>query len=171
MLADFLIGAVVATSALAPAPVRHRPDQQFTLIESGGGLGADVENTTSFSTIYRSGTTRWLVERNSNASNWCGRTGNHECIPTHTSSMDWIDGRTCASLAPVLAQLAKVQVEERGSAHPRVSDTPLLSLLTFKHGQLATERLSEYVGPLVDWWQSAQEQLKPCWTKVQPGDL
>lgn len=166
-----MLGAFVAPAIFASPPSDHRPEQRFTLIESGGGLGVDVENTTAFSAIDHGGTTTWFVERNSNESNWCGRLGNGKCIPTRTSSMDWIDGRSCASLREVLMQLRTVRTEERRSAHPWVTDTPLLSLLVFKRGQLATERLSEYMGPLVDWWRSAQEQVRPCWTKTRPRDL
>jgi len=167
-----VIGAFVAPSIVATQPLDHRPHEQFTLIESGGGLGVDVDNVTVFSVLNHGQTTTWFVERNSNESNSCGRTGSGQCIPTRTSSMDWIDGRRCAPLHQVLMQLEKVRTQERGSAHPWVSDTPLLSLLMFdERGLLETERLSEYVGPLVDWWRSAQEQLKPCWTKTRPRDL
>jgi hypothetical protein len=85
--------------------------------------------------------------------------------------MDWIDGRRCGPLQSVLLQLEEVRAEERTAAHPDVSDTPLVSLLTFKEGELETQRLAEYVGPLAEWWQSAQEQLEPCWTKTRPPDL
>lgn len=166
-----VIGAFVALSTVASPPHDHRTEQRFTLIESGGGLGVDVENTTVFSVIDHGGPTAWIVERNSNKSNSCGRLSNGQCVATRTSSMDWIDGRSCAPLREILIQLGTVRTQERDSAHPLVSDTPLLSLLMVKRGQLATERLSEYVGPLVDWWRSAQEQLGPCWTKVRPRDL
>lgn len=166
-----VFAAFVAPSIVASPPFHQRPEQRFTLTENGGGLGVDVENTTVFSAIEHGGTTAWFVERNSNKDNWCGRLGKGQCVPTHTSSMDWIDGRSCAPLREVLMQLETVRTKERGSAHPWVSDTPLLSLLMFKRGQLATERLAEFGGPLVDWWRSAQEQLRPCWTRVRPRDL
>lgn len=171
MWTAFVISAFVAPPIVASPPFVHRPEQQFTLIESGGGLGLDVENTTVFFAVDHGGPTTWLVERNSNESNWCGRRGNGQCVLTRTSSMDWIDGRSCAPLRQVLMQLEKVRTKESGSAHSLVSDTPLLSLVMVKRGQMATERLSEYIGPLVDWWRSAQEQLKPCWTKTRPPDL
>lgn len=166
-----VIGALVAPSIVVSPTFNNRPEQRFTLTENGGGLGGDVENTTVFSAIDHGDTTVWFVERNSNESNWCGRSGNGQCIRTRTSSMTWIDGRSCAPLRKVLKQLERVRTAERGSVHPWVSDTPLLSLLMFERRQLATERLAEFVGPLVDWWQSAQEQLKPCWTKTRPPDL
>lgn len=166
-----MIGAFVAPPIAASPPFDRHPEERFSLIEIGGGLGIDVDNTTVFSAIEQGGTTTWFVERNSNESNWCSRSANDKCTPTRKSSMDWIDGRSCAPLRHVLLQLPTVRAEERGSAHDLVSDTPLLSLLVFKRGQLATERLSEYEGPLVDWWRSAQEQLKPCWTNVRPWKL
>jgi hypothetical protein len=171
MWAAFVIGAFVAPLMVDAPPSYHHPKQRFVLTENGGGLGVEVENTVVFSVLSARRTTIWLVERNSNKSNWCGRTGNGQCIATHTSSMEWIDGSRCASLRLVLLQLEKVRTEERASAHPWVSDTPLVSFLTFDQGQLETQRLAEYVGPLVDWWQSAQQQLKPCWTKSRPPDL
>jgi hypothetical protein len=172
MWTAFVIGALVAPSIVASPPFDRRPLQRFTLIESGGGLGIDVENTKPFLALGHGATATWFVERNGNESNWCGRVDNGKCIPTRVTSMDWIDGRTCAPLRGVLLQLEKVRTNERGSAHPWASDTPLLSLIMFeRHGLLASERLSEYVGPLVDWWRSAQEQLKPCWTKTRPRDL
>lgn len=166
-----VLGAFVAPHIAASPPFDRHPEERFTLIESGGGLGLDVDNTTVFSVFDQGGTTTWFVERNSNGSNWCGRSASGKCIPTRNASMDWIDGRSCAPLREVLSRLRTVQRKERGSAHDLVSDTPLLSLLVFKQGRLATERLSEYEGPLVDWWRSAQEQLKPCWTKVRPWKL
>lgn len=166
-----VLGAFVAPSIAASPPINRHPEERFALIESGGGLGIDVDNATVFSAIDQGGTTIWFVERNSNESNGCGRSANGKCIPTRKSSMDWIDGRSCVPLQHVLLQLPTVRAVERGSAHDLVSDTPLLSLLMFKRAQLSTERLSEYEGPLVDWWRSAQEQLKPCWTKVRPWKL
>lgn len=129
-----MLGASVAPQIAAPPMAHHRPEQQFALVESGGGLGLNVENTTVFSAIDHGGTTTWFVERNNNEDNFCGRSGNGQCIPTHTTSMDWIDGRTCAPLREVLIQLETVRTNERDSAHGWVSDTPLLSLLMFKRG-------------------------------------
>lgn len=166
-----VLGAFVAPPIAALPLFDRHPEERFTLIESGGGLGVEVDNSAVFSAITQGGTTIWLVERNSNESNSCGRSANGKCIPAQRSSMDWIDGRSCAALGDLVLQLRKVRMKERGSAHPWPSDTPLLSLLMFKRGQLATERLAEYEGPLVDWWRIAQEQLKPCWTKVRPWKL
>lgn len=171
MWTAIVIGALVAPSVVASPPIDHRLEQRFTLIESGGGWAIDVENTTTFSAVYREGKTTWFVERNSNGSNSCGRLGNGRCIQTRTSSMDWIDGRHCAPLRGILMQLERVRAKERGSVHPWPSDTPLLSLLMFERGEMATERLAEYSGTLVDWWRSSQERLKPCWTKTRPHDL
>jgi hypothetical protein len=166
------LGAFAATQIAASSPFNRHPEEQLAVIESGGGLGVDVQNTTVFSTMRQGRTLTWFAERNSNRSNWCGRTADRRCVSTRTSSMEWIDGRRCAPVRDVLMQLRMVRTEERGSAHPWVSDTPLLSLLTFKgQGQLATERLSEYAGPFVDWWRSAQKQLQPCWTNVRPWKL
>lgn len=166
-----VIGGLVASSRAASPPIDHRPEHRFTLVESGGGLGFEVENTTVFSSIDQDGQKTWIVERNTNESKWCDQTSNGHCVETKTSSMDWIDGRSCAALPKVMLQLAKVRTEENGSAHPWASDTPLLSLIIVDRGLMATERLSEYAGPLVDWWRSAQERLKPCWTKGRPPDL
>jgi hypothetical protein len=167
-----VMGAFVAPSLLAsPAVDHHQPEQQFWLIESGGGLGVRVENTTVFLEVNRGAATTWSVQRDSTENNWCGRKENGHCIPTRTSSHEWINGRSCAPLSRVLMQLTTARTKERGSTHPLVTDTPLLSLILRERGHLAAERLSEYTGPLVDWWQSAQEQLKACWTKTPPADL
>lgn len=171
MWTALVVAAFATPSGVALQPFEHRPQQQFTLIESGGGLGTDVDNTTVFMTDNHAGRTTWLLERNSNENNWCGRKSNGGCVPTRTSSIDWIDGRSCVPLRHALNELARVRKNERGSSHPWASDTPLLSLIMVERGMMATERLSEYVGPLVDWWRSAQEQLKPCWTKTRPRDL
>ena len=133
-----VIGAFVAPSIVASSPLNHRPELRFTIVESGGGLGVEVENTTVFSAIDHGGQTTWFVERNSNGSNWCGHTSNGHCISTKTSFMDWIDGRTCAPLRDVMMQLAKARAEEKGSAHPWASDTPLLSLIMVDRGLMAT---------------------------------
>jgi hypothetical protein len=171
MWAAVVIGALVAALPVDASPSYHNPKQRFVITERGGGLFVEVDNTVEFSLLDIGRATVWLVERNSTKSDWCGRTGKRQCVATHTSSMDWIDGRRCASLQQVLLQLETVRTTERGSAHPWVSDTPLVSLLTFYEGQLETQRLAEYVGPLVDWWKSAQEQLAPCWNKARPADL
>lgn len=171
MWAAFVISALIAPLPVDASPSYHHPAQRLVLTENGGGLGVEVDNTVVFSELDLGRTRIWLVERNSNKSDWCGRTGRRQCIATHTSSMDWIDGRRCGSLHPLLLQLEQVRAEERTAAHSDLSDTPLLSLLTFKDGQLETQRLAEYVGPLVGWWQSAQKQLAPCWTKIRPPDL
>jgi hypothetical protein len=44
----------------------------------------------------------------------------------------------------------------------QVTDTPLLTFETLPHGRIKPQ--SEWRGPLVDWWRSAEERLKPCWT-------
>jgi hypothetical protein len=166
-----MIGAVVAPLVLASPPLNLPPQEQFSVVEDGGGLGLEFDNVTAFSAVHHGQTTIWFVERNTRESNWCGRKAEGRCISTSISSHDWIDGRSCPPLGQLVLQLPRIRAEERGAAHPRVSDTPLLSLVTFSDGGMATERLSEYVGPLATWWWSFQEQLKPCWTKTRPTDL
>jgi hypothetical protein len=162
-----VVGGALAAFSPVALPAAHDATPRFVLIESGGGLGVDVENTTVFS-VDGSQPSAWFLSRDTNESNWCGRAINGQCRPTKTSGDDWIDGRNCPALGDIMKQLLTVRTAERGSSHPQLSDTPLLSLVVLKGAGMATDRLGEYEGPLVDWWRSAQERLKTCWAKTRP---
>jgi len=70
-----------------------------------------------------------------------------------------------------MSQLALVRSQERNASHPIVSDTPLLSLITYGAEGMRAERLAEYVGPLANWWRKAQGRLASCWTDTRPSQL
>ena len=149
-------------------PLEHR-EGQFDLLRQGGGLGVFTDDTVSFAIMRGDHSARWLVSRYTTDTNWCGRREGNRCVQTRTHSHAWIDGRTCSALNGVIARLDKVRLAERGSSHDIISDTPLTSLVTWGAGGMRAERLSEYEGPLVDWWQSSSKELQHCWTDNEPS--
>jgi hypothetical protein len=168
---DVLRITVNGQSAPEPPPPLERRDRKFELLLNGGGLGLNVDESVAFIAAHRPGSARWLVRREVSESNWCGQKVAGQCKKTTTSHHDWIDQKYCPALAPVIARLIHVQTVERRSSHHLVSDTPLVSLVTFDHGGfMRSERISEYEGALAGWWQSAEKQLKPCWTDRQPPE-
>lgn len=146
----------------------ERPEGKFALLREGGGLGLYIDESVSFSIIRGGPSDRWEISRNTTETNWCGRKEAGRCVETRTPSYAFIDERTCPALKPVIARLAQVRAVERGAAHGIVTDTPLTSLITYGPRGMQAERLSEYEGPLVDWWQSASGELKECWTTQRP---
>ena len=156
--------ATPAIGQTAPQDNPTGPDHiRFYLIQSGGGLGEDLEESVVFASAGPGLAGPWSIDR-SRTESFClaKEDAQHPC--RKTSVNESIEGRTCPALQRVMAQLMRVRAAEQGSAHSWVTDTPLLSLVTMQGGfMMATNRLSEYRGPLVDWWQSAQEQLKSCW--------
>lgn len=146
----------------------ERSDEKFALLREGGGLGFHIDESVSFSIIRGGPLDRWEVSRFTTETNWCGRKEAGRCVETRTSSSAFIDERSCAPLKRVIGRLAQVRAVERGASHSLVTDTPLTSLVTYGGQGMHAERLSEYEGPLVDWWQSASKQLKECWTTQRP---
>lgn len=140
----------------APSHIR------FYLIQSGGGLGYDLEENVVFYSAGPGLSGPWSIERSRTETDCLERRGPENPCPKRNLD-ESIDGRTCPALQKIMSRLGQIRKLEQGSAHPLVTDTPLMSLVAVKGGLIATDRLAEYRGPLVDWWQSAQEQLKPCW--------
>jgi len=151
-----------AAPVLAQDNPRRPEHVRFNLVQSGGGLGVDLEENVIFYSAGPGLSGPWFVDRSRTETD-CLRRGSPQNPCPKTSVYEGIDGTACPALESVMIRLGPIRKAEQGSAHPLVTDTPLLSLVTFKNGLIATERLSEYEGPLVDWWQSAQEQLKSCW--------
>ena len=173
------IAVAVMTALLLVAPayaqgngssVSFATGTSFVLTISGGGLGGDVEERVWFGQLPFGQSSRWVVRHEGEDSNSCGRLENHACIPTATKVRRFVDARFCPALSGVLQLLIKVRTVEGGSTHSIVTDVPLVSLVTYHGPTMETERLAEYTGPLVEWWQSAQEQLKSCWTDRPPPE-
>lgn len=167
----FVIGLLAVISVSADQQVSKRPVLRFALAEEGGGLGIDSHNFTSFSSIGMSANSHWFAERSGEESNWCGRRSNGECQSTTVKSHRYIDGKDCPALRNEMTGLATVRLTERNASQPVVSDTPLLSLITYGDESMRTERLAEYVGPLANWWRQAQIRLATCWTSARPAGL
>ena len=166
-----VIGILAAALVNAKGPAGDRPVLRFAIGEEGGGLGIETHNFTTFSAIGRGARARWIVERSTEESNWCGSRSSGKCQSTTTKSHQYIDANDCPALHAEVARLTAVRLKERNGAHPEVSDTPLTELITYRGMGLRTERLAEYVGPLADWWRQAQIRLTPCWTNIRPPDL
>lgn len=144
--------------------------QSLMLTIEGGGLGVTVDEEIWFEQLPFGRSSRWVIRRQGTDSNWCGRHENQTCAQTTNKIREYVDARFCPALFGVLRRLAKVRAAERGSVHSVVTDTPLVTLATFHGPTMETERLAEYTGPLVDWWQLAQEQLKSCWSDRAPPE-
>jgi hypothetical protein len=178
---DRLCAAVLALSfaaagtpsAAALARQALHPPAQFKLTQDGGGLGVYVKETVTFSFV-RPGRF-WSVERRRTDSNWCGRKDGDRCSETRTSVHDWVTGRDCPVLARIMKELPQAQEADRvinrrqGREHKviAVNDTPLLTLEARATGTGKAASQSEWVGPLVDWWESAEQRLKPCWKETR----
>jgi hypothetical protein len=166
-----LLAMSFSQMAIAPAAISQtrRSDTatasdrvRFFLIQSGGGLGVDLEDNATFYSAGPGLSGPWFLQRSRTETNCLRRRAPQNPCPK-TSISEEIDGGSCPALQRVMAELMPIRKRERGSAHSMPSDTPLLSLVTIQYGLMGTDRLSEYEGPLVDWWQAAQEQLKSCW--------
>jgi hypothetical protein len=164
-------GVIAVISVGAVQPVSRRPVLRLAVVEEGGGLGVDRHNFTLFSSSGQAANSHWFAERNGAESNWCGRRSNGECQSTTVKSHQYIDGDDCAALRNELTGLARVRLKERNASQPVVSDTPLLSLITYGGEGMRTERVAEYVGPLANWWRQAELRLRTCWTSTRPPGL
>jgi hypothetical protein len=122
-----LSGALAASSPIA-SPGAHHLTPRFVVIESGGGLGVDVENTTVFSADGEE-PGLWFISRNSNESNWCGHAANDQCRPTKTSGDDWIEERRCPALHDIMNQLMTIRAAER-----------FIAFAVIRHAALVTRR-------------------------------
>jgi hypothetical protein len=171
---SMLAAAVLLTSASDGAAQNNGRDSptspthlRFELTNSGGGLGLNIDEDVAFFAVPQGSSTRWILERSFTEKNWCGRRSGGHCAQTQTSTHGWADELTCPAIAKVMKRFGRARAADRDSAHPLVTDTPLLSLVTIRNGLMETDRLAEYEGPLVDWWALAEQQLKPCWTQMR----
>lgn len=143
---------------------QHHKTERFRLTQSGGGLGFDLQETVVFS---RGRGGDWFLERHKTELN-CGLAPAATCPPT--SVHEWATTRNCSALRDVMTRLSVAReaslaiMRERARRHVfiQVTDTPLLTFETLPHGGIKPQ--SEWDGPLVDWWRSSEERLKPCWT-------
>jgi hypothetical protein len=154
--------ARAACEQVSPVP---REEGKFALLIEGGGLGTEVHNRVWFGIERVGASVLWVAERDTDETNWCGETVNRQCKQTRRSGHDRINEKDCPALRQVVSSLPRVQASERGTTHAIVTDTPLVSLVTYRGPGpfMETERLAEYEGLLVNWWQSTEEVLKPCW--------
>jgi hypothetical protein len=160
---------IVSFPTVGAAPNRQQTSsrdhrtEKFQLTQSGGGLGFDLQETVVFS---HSRGDDWFLERHKTEIN-CGLAPAATCRPI--SVHDWVTTRNCPELRQVMTALPSAQeaslaiMRERSRRHVfvQVTDTPLFSLETLPHGRIKPQ--SEWEGPLVDWWRSSEERLKPCW--------
>lgn len=167
----FLSGVLALFSGAFETSVRLRTQPRFSLLEEGGGLGIESHNSFSFSSYGQGSKPRWFAEAQNEESNWCGRQSAGKCEPTIIRSHRYIDGNECPALAREMDNLTLVRTRERNASHPIVSDTPLLSLVSYGGEGMRSERLAEYVGPLATWWRNSQARLAPCWRTTRPADL
>lgn len=167
LFAATLIVSISTAGAVPKRPQASSQDhrtERLRLTQSGGGLGFDVQETVVFS---RSRGDDWFLERHRTEIN-CGLAPAATCPPT--SVHDWVSTQNCPALRQVMTALPSAQeaslaiMRERARRHLfiQVTDTPLLSLETLPHSKI--EPQSEWEGPLVEWWRSAEQRLKPCWT-------
>ena len=142
--------------------------ERYRLTQTGGGLGIYVSETAVFS-ASRDAPGDWFVERHRTDDDWCGHRENKTCAATSVTVHQWIASRSCPALRAVMTQLPAAQraalakARKEAGKHIYVTDTPLLTLETVRGVGRATQKQSEWLGPLADWWWSAEKQLKPCW--------
>jgi hypothetical protein len=160
-LAQATIAAPTSTQVV-PSNLGYKT--RFVLLVRGGGLGVGVDNRFVFSSKGPAHSELWFVELNASRDDWCGRREKGTCTQTHTTAHDVIDGKTCPAVASILDELVNVRAAETGSTTPPVADAPLTTLITYRPPDYRkeTEELSEWIGPLVDWWTRSEEKLASC---------
>jgi len=158
VLASILLPCV-ATLAASGGPVSAKQQRQgaahFLLTQEGGGLCCSVSERVTFS--LASPDHSWIIERRRR----------DVVFANETSVHDWAASKDCPVLNEIMTELPKAQKRDREQAPKRkliyVTDTPLFTLTALGKGTTKSHATSEWRGPLVDWWASASERLKPCW--------
>jgi hypothetical protein len=171
LAAGLAISMALISATLPAAGNTHV--ERYRVTQKGGGLGIGVDETVIFYLIEgRRGEDRWVAERRRRDRNWCGmRSTAGKCSATDVAIHDWIDGDKCPGLRAALTALSKIDLV--GFAPPdrlnstTVSDTPetIVTAASAIAGIDSKVTLSQYDGPVVDWWRKTEDQLSHCWQR------
>lgn len=170
-----LFPALPLALLLVGAPQADRKiSAQYKVTNVGGGLGVYVDETVVFGVMPGSSTgPRWIAERVRRDRNWCGKQGpDGKCIAVDTVVHDWLDGATCATVAPSFIALAAIR--PAGFAPVRdfvvVSDSSTVTIkgATTQAGFFTEISVSQAAGDFATWWHNASNRWKPCWQQGAP---
>jgi hypothetical protein len=157
---------------------------QFTVKQSGGGLGYWVEETAVFAGVYPSRQTRgeprfWIVEQR-RADRDIGKYAPGGVVlefPGWTLQHQWIDSRQCPALADVIHKMRALAVPEtvRAQIAPRLpkaiapippSDTPVVSVA--EGADPGPARATDYDERVSRWWWETERAIATCWQAATP---
>jgi hypothetical protein len=159
-----MIAPCVAIAALAH-PMQYRLEQH------GGGLGVLLDEDVILTEKNApDGRERWIAERSRRDRNWCGaKSRDGKCQAIDITTHDRADSERCFGLQVTVQGFEDLRSDRVPRPRLTVSDS-LLVTLTSKWSpdvHRAENTLSEYVGPLVSWWQRLDED-KHCWADQAP---
>jgi hypothetical protein len=147
---------------------------QYTVTNVGGGLGNFVDEKVIFGTVSGGPAgPRWIAERIRRDRRWCDKQGpDRKCIATEARVHDWLDGATCASVAPAFTALWAIR--PAGFAPIRdfviVSDSSTVTIkgTTTQAGYFTEISVSQDAGDFASWWHNASNRWKSCWQQGAP---
>jgi hypothetical protein len=168
--AMILLFACFATAPMAKGRATSHQDtdgltEQFRLTRKGGGMGYGLDETVTFSTLRNRGEPfgypRWIVERVKSENHMCAQP---ERCP-QTTVHDWLDSGQCREVYLLAEGFADFRPQPN---EQQITDTPLTTLRWKGESDAASSSLSEYVGPLVTWWDEWSKSLATCWSTKNP---
>ncbi|UYY79116.1 hypothetical protein [Sphingomonas sp. R1] len=156
------------------APGERTLNVQYTVTNVGGGLGNHVDETVIFGMVPGGATDQRLVaERVRRDRRWCGKQGaDGKCVATDTQVHDWLDGATCAKVAPAFAALWAIPPARFAPVRDFVivsdSSTVTIKGTTTQAGFFTDISVSQDAGDFATWWHNASNSWKSCWQQAAP---
>lgn len=147
---------------------------QYTVTNVGGGLGTYVDETVIFGMVP-GGTAgqRWAAERIRRDRSWCGKRGaDGKCVATKSQVHDWLDGASCAAVAPAFATLWAIPPARFAPVRDLVivtdSSTVTIKGTTTQAGFFTDISVSQDAGDFATWWHNSSNSWKSCWQQAAP---
>ena len=153
--------AFILASPAKASPVGIRSHPTYRITEAGGGAGIFVD---SVIVVTRPEDGRWVAERRRQ----------DDVLGKTKRVHDWIDSRTCSQLLEVLASLSTlpsggVLAPDRAQVQTVFFNARAVSVTGPASVDGETQiTLTDWAGPVADWWLRSSEILKPCWQADPP---
>lgn len=170
-----MISLVLAAAFVAGARSEHALPQ-FTVNQSGGGLGGWVEETAVLAGVYPSQQASgdpgfWIVERR--RADW--DMGTAQEPPGWTLQHQWIDSRQCPALTAEIPKLRRAREEAASRLRARQADeVPPIppsesSVVSIAEGaDPRPPKATEYDERVSQWWWEAERAIAACWQAATP---
>jgi hypothetical protein len=161
-MSRLLLPALAATLLATSATAANATADAY-LISVAGGFYTGIHDSIAITRFRDGGGAKniWIAERRRRTTQ--GLDG-----PVVGLAHDWIDGRSCPGLGPIIGQIALLARTKRSPIPPPFHGVRVNVTTVGRDG--STTRLHDYEGPVALWWRAAEAELKPCW-QDQPIEL